>query len=466
MQIFSVLLTALSASVYALDSDFAYVSENILPQFQTGKERDFYILSEETPPNRLRSILFTPVSIDKTVPSPVSLLRFLYDETEARTHYLKTGDIAGGVSGFLAENATVDTRTGTVRIESQNAQTVFHLTEQKLFFVSFPNGEFSVQAVPEGIAEVSVLRKKENNIDYLYKKEKEHGCLFDSFLLAEECRREYKKKIQIIKNIPGKRKEAALLLPFLAEHEFQLDLKAAEGGVHGEEESKYRLKLPYGIILFVSEENSCYLERFDLTNTKIKKLIVSSFDIAKMNLKNTTIEELFLTDEAALDFFCNSKGRSVFHVENLSFGSKSNPKNEKILKLIERVHGGENVTPRKIKTLVLSMGNFFDFLEEANRAGQKEIHVEDLLVTQGGKDSGPKEGTNTKIIVSKKINIKGNPCVLRFIELGPEISHLDIDGIQRLCLSPQIDIPRINIQVTKNKIVIKENLHVLQFLKK
>ncbi|OIR56040.1 MAG: uncharacterized protein A8A55_3214, partial [Amphiamblys sp. WSBS2006] len=98
--------------------------------------------------------------------------------------------------------------------------------------------------------------------------------------------------------------------------------------------------------------------------------------------------------------------------------------------------------------------------------GQKEIHVEDLLVTQGGKDSGPKEGTNTKIIVSKKINIKGNPCVLRFIELGPEISHLDIDKIQKLCRFPRIDIPRINIQVTKNKIVIKENLHVLQFLKK
>ncbi|OIR55578.1 MAG: uncharacterized protein A8A55_3676, partial [Amphiamblys sp. WSBS2006] len=103
-------------------------------------ERDVYILDEETPPNRLCSVLFTPVARDKTVPSPVSPLRFLYDKTEARTRCQEARDIVREVSGFLAENATVDTRTDTVRIESQNAQTVFHLTEQKLFFVSFPNG--------------------------------------------------------------------------------------------------------------------------------------------------------------------------------------------------------------------------------------------------------------------------------------------------------------------------------------
>ncbi|OIR55718.1 MAG: uncharacterized protein A8A55_3536, partial [Amphiamblys sp. WSBS2006] len=98
-------------------------------------------------------------------------------------------DIAREVSSFLAEHATVDTQAGTVRIVSHNTQTVFHLTEQKMFFVSFPNGEVSVQAVPEGIAEVSIPGPEEISvIDYLYKKEKEHGNLFDSFLIAEECK--------------------------------------------------------------------------------------------------------------------------------------------------------------------------------------------------------------------------------------------------------------------------------------
>ncbi|OIR55645.1 MAG: uncharacterized protein A8A55_3609, partial [Amphiamblys sp. WSBS2006] len=41
-----------------------------------------------------------------------------------------------------------------------------------------------------------------------------------------------------------------------------------------------------------------------------------------------------------------------------------------------------------------------------------------------------------------------------------------IDGIQRQCRSPEIDIPRINIQLTESKITVKENLHALQFLKK
>ncbi|OIR56382.1 MAG: uncharacterized protein A8A55_2871, partial [Amphiamblys sp. WSBS2006] len=107
---------------------------------------------------------------------------------------------------------------------------------------------------------------------------------------------------------------------------------------------------------------------------------------------------------------------------------------------------------------------FFGFLEEARSISQRKIHIEDLVVTQNGKDIGPE--TETRIVVSKKIGITGNTRVLLFIELGPEIKHLDIDEIQRQCRSPGIDIPRINMVLTENKIVIKENLHVLQFLKK
>ncbi|OIR56088.1 MAG: uncharacterized protein A8A55_3166, partial [Amphiamblys sp. WSBS2006] len=74
--------------------------------------------------------------------------------------------------------------------------------------------------------------------------------------------------------------------------------------------------------------------------------------------------------------------------------------------------------------------------------------------------------TSTRIVVSKRINIKGNTRVLLFIELGPEISHLNIGEIQRQCRSPRIDMLRISIQLTKSKINIGESLYALQFLKK
>ncbi|OIR55670.1 MAG: uncharacterized protein A8A55_3584, partial [Amphiamblys sp. WSBS2006] len=138
-------------------------------------------------------------------------------------------------------------------------------TKRRLFFVSFANDVSPVQTVPKGIAEVSILNVEENNIDYLYKKEKEHGNLFDNFLIAEECKYEDKKKIPIIKKIPVKTKEAVLLLSFLAAKESQLDLE----GVSDMQREEYRrgLKLPYGVSLFISEESSCSLELFDLKET-------------------------------------------------------------------------------------------------------------------------------------------------------------------------------------------------------
>ncbi|OIR55611.1 MAG: uncharacterized protein A8A55_3643, partial [Amphiamblys sp. WSBS2006] len=117
------------------------------------------------------------------------------------------------VARFIADHAEVD-------------------TERKLFFVSFADGVSPVQAVPEGIAEVSVVRSKESSIDYLYKKEKEHGSIFDRFLIAEECKREDKEKRPRIKNLPAKRKETIFLLSFLATKGFQLDLEAAPS-MHG-----------------------------------------------------------------------------------------------------------------------------------------------------------------------------------------------------------------------------------------
>ncbi|OIR56538.1 MAG: uncharacterized protein A8A55_2718 [Amphiamblys sp. WSBS2006] len=235
--------------------------------------------------------------------------------------------------------------------------------------------------------------------------------------------------------------------------------------MHGEEGNKWGLKIPYGISLFVTKENSCCLELFDLTKTKIKKLTVTSFDITKMNLKNTTIEELFLVDEMAFNFFYNTIVRSVFCVEKFSFGGKSNLQSEKVLKLVERVHEGENLTQGKIKTLALNKNNFFDFLEKASRTGQKEIHVEDLAVIQKAGKKRPEIETSTRFFVSKKISIRGNARVLLFVVLGPELNHLDIGESEKQCRS-LIDIPRIWFVLTKNGIVIKENVYPFNFLKK
>ncbi|OIR56604.1 MAG: uncharacterized protein A8A55_2649 [Amphiamblys sp. WSBS2006] len=206
--------------------------------------------------------------------------------------------------------------------------------------------------------------------------------------------------------------------------------------MHGEEGNRLGLKLPYGASLFVREENSCYLELFDLIETRIKRLAVSSFDITQMNLKNTHVEELVLVDEEALEFFYNSTENSEFYVEKVSFGNKLNPKSETFLRLIERVHEGETAAPRKIKNLVLGRNSFFGFLEKTRRISQRKIHVEEVVVTQNGKGTGPE--TSTRIVVSKKISITGNARVLLFIELGPELNHLDIDELQRQCRSPRI----------------------------
>ncbi|OIR56610.1 MAG: uncharacterized protein A8A55_2642, partial [Amphiamblys sp. WSBS2006] len=446
MQNISVFVAALAVCVGALGGNFAYIPRDVLPRFPTGQDREIYVLNEQKQADKLCSVYFRCDTRDKRVPSPVSLLRFVYDETEAKTHYPNAEDIAEEVARFIADHAEVD-------------------TERKLFFVSFADDVSPVQAVPEGISEVSVVGSKESSIDYLYKKEKEHGNIFDRFLVVEECKREDKKKPPIIKNIPAKRKEAALLLSFLAANEFRLDLEAPLF-MHGEEENKWELKLPYGAILFVSEEISYSLELFDLTETRIKRLIVSSFDITRMDLKNTHIEELVLLDEAALDLFYDSIENTEFYVEKVSFGSMLNPQRETFLKLIERVHEGETTTPRKIKALVLNRNSFFVFLKETRRISQRKIHVEELGIHQTGKDTGPGTETSTRIVVSKKITITGNARILLFIELGPELNHLDIDGIETLCRSPEIDIPRINIQLTESKITVRENLYVLQFLKK
>ncbi|OIR56487.1 MAG: uncharacterized protein A8A55_2765, partial [Amphiamblys sp. WSBS2006] len=443
MQNISVFVATLSVIVGALDTSFTYIPRDVLPQFQTEQDGEVYVLNEQKQANRLCSVYFRQDAGDKRVTSPVSLLRFVYDETEAKKRYPKARDIGEEVAGFIADHVTVD-------------------TERKLFFVSFADEASPVQAAPDGIAEVSIVGSKENNIEYFYKKERDHGNLFDRFLIAEECKYEDKKKTQRIKNFPVKRKEAVLLLSFLAAKEILFDLEAVSG--IQEEGNKHGLKLPYGVSLFVSEENSCCLELFDLTETRIKKLLMSSFDITRMNLKNTHIEELVLVDEAALEFFYDSIERSEFCVEKVSFGNKLNPKNEKFLKLIERVHGGETPAPKKIKKFTLSRNRFFGFLEGARRISQRKIHVEELVVTQTGKDKGP--GTETRIVVSKKTSVRGNALILLFIEFGPELSHFNIFEIEKQCCSPWIDIPRINIQLTENKITVRENFYAFQLLKK
>ncbi|OIR55978.1 MAG: uncharacterized protein A8A55_3275 [Amphiamblys sp. WSBS2006] len=153
--------------------------------------------------------------------------------------------------------------------------------------------------------------------------------------------------------------------------EFQFDLEAASD-IHEEEENRCGLKIPYGISLLISEEGSSQLKSFDLTDTRIKRLVVCEIDITKICLKNTIIEELFLMDGEAIEFFYSSIEGSEFRVEKLSFGCKLNHKSKRFLKLIGRVRGGENVALGQIQRLVLSRNNFFGFLEEASRTSQKK----------------------------------------------------------------------------------------------
>ncbi|OIR56701.1 MAG: uncharacterized protein A8A55_2547, partial [Amphiamblys sp. WSBS2006] len=132
MQTFSVLVAAVTICVYALGNRFAYVPRDVLLQFQTEQEKSIYVLNESKQANILCSVYFRCDARDKRVPAPVSLLRFVYDETEAKAHYPNAKDIAGEVAGFIAKHATIDTK-------------------RRLFFVSFANDVSPVQTVPKGI---------------------------------------------------------------------------------------------------------------------------------------------------------------------------------------------------------------------------------------------------------------------------------------------------------------------------
>ncbi|OIR56466.1 MAG: uncharacterized protein A8A55_2786, partial [Amphiamblys sp. WSBS2006] len=94
MQNISVLVAALAVCVGALSGNFAYIPRDVLPRFQTEQEKSIYFLSEGKQPNKLCSVYFRCDTRDKRVPSPVSLLRFVYDETEARKRYPNAEDIA------------------------------------------------------------------------------------------------------------------------------------------------------------------------------------------------------------------------------------------------------------------------------------------------------------------------------------------------------------------------------------
>ncbi|OIR55699.1 MAG: uncharacterized protein A8A55_3556, partial [Amphiamblys sp. WSBS2006] len=103
MKILSVLVAALSVSVCALDNRFAYVPRDVLLQFQTEHDVDIYFLNERKQAEKLCSVYFRYNTRDKCAPSPVSLLRFVYDETEAKTLYPNTRDIAEEVARFIAK---------------------------------------------------------------------------------------------------------------------------------------------------------------------------------------------------------------------------------------------------------------------------------------------------------------------------------------------------------------------------
>ncbi|OIR55590.1 MAG: uncharacterized protein A8A55_3664, partial [Amphiamblys sp. WSBS2006] len=109
-------VAALAVCVGALGGNFTYIPRDVLPRFQTKQERSIYVLNEQKQADKLCSVYFRCDAKDNYVPSPVSLLRFVYDETEARKRYPNAEDIAEEVARFIADHAEVD-------------------TERKLFFV-------------------------------------------------------------------------------------------------------------------------------------------------------------------------------------------------------------------------------------------------------------------------------------------------------------------------------------------
>ncbi|OIR56307.1 MAG: uncharacterized protein A8A55_2947 [Amphiamblys sp. WSBS2006] len=132
MQNISVFVAALAVCVGALSNNFVYIPRDVLPRFPTEQDREIYVLNESKQPNCLCSVYFASDAGDKRVLSPVSLLRFVYDETEAKARYPNTKDISEEVAGFIAKHIEVD-------------------TDRRLFFVSFAGAASPVQAVPEGI---------------------------------------------------------------------------------------------------------------------------------------------------------------------------------------------------------------------------------------------------------------------------------------------------------------------------
>ncbi|OIR58455.1 MAG: uncharacterized protein A8A55_0769 [Amphiamblys sp. WSBS2006] len=459
------------AGVYALgqDSCFAHVSESVLPRLNPAKEHEIYLLKKAEQPQLLSSIYFASTT------EHTSVFRFVYDEKEARRFYPNTEDkhIVEKTTSFIASHTAVDAETNTVRIVSQNKEEVFQLSEKRLFLVSFSHGQPSIQVVPNGVAEVSVGERTKTSTFYRYRKEGEHEGLLDNLLVAEECSEE---KHKVIERVPGKTKDADLLLSFLAAKEFQINLRE-------ELDRECRLRIPYGVCLLFSEKSSgCLMKTFCLENTRIKRITAAAFDITKTSfrLQRTRIEELFLSDIVAIRFFYESIEKTQeLDIEKLSFGGffcqkdrnasdidrLLQQKDKNILKIIGwGCKRNPKKTSPKIKKLLLEKTNFFCFLEEAAKTGEREIHVEELSVAQRGEASAPE--TDTKIFVSKKLKIEGNIRVLLSIVLGPELNHLDFREVQRQCGWSRTKTPEINISLTKNKIFINETLYACKLLAK
>ncbi|OIR56749.1 MAG: uncharacterized protein A8A55_2500 [Amphiamblys sp. WSBS2006] len=111
MQNISVLVAALAVCVGALGGNFVYIPRDVLPRFQT-EERSIYVLNESKQADKLCSVYFSCDARNKYTRSPVSLLRFVYDETEARTRYPNVRDIAEEVARFIAKYTEVDKNRG------------------------------------------------------------------------------------------------------------------------------------------------------------------------------------------------------------------------------------------------------------------------------------------------------------------------------------------------------------------
>ncbi|OIR58891.1 MAG: uncharacterized protein A8A55_0325 [Amphiamblys sp. WSBS2006] len=460
------LLLATSVCVLGERADhtvFAYVPKEVLPRLQT-EEQEFYVFKEQTQPKKLSSVYFASTTQPRNPQTPVSLLRFVYDETEAgRFGYLTKKSAARcakeTAAWFIAECVSVDVRRKCVTVKSAAESAAFPQSKQKTFFISFGK-DVSVQIVPDNIAGFFTQEKKHQATPCVHVRHEPYRDLFDNFVASDIPKSTHQTKT--ISVLPTKRKNLLPFLSFLVKNKIQL---RAEHEIEVSDGDTRKTRIPEGLSLFLGSTYKSFLSCFSLENTRLACLAVSSIDFAQISLRNTHIEELFFHDSPAIETFYrlrNCLGET--RIDTFSFKTEGSS-DEKVAKTIRWVYARDpENAPQKIKQLVLK-NNVSDFLEEAWRNRLGRIHVEDLFLCQDEYTPLPDTG---RVFVSRKLVLRGSVFLFFAVELGPDLDHLKIHELRERCLffffEEQTQPKTISVQLEVDRVCIEETMFLVSFL--